>query len=49
MQIPYDLRYKWNLRNKTNKQNKSRDIEIKYNLKIIIGKVGGDNEGKAFP
>ena len=28
-QIPYDLTHKWNLINKTSKQNITRDIEIK--------------------
>ena len=33
--IPYDLTYKWNLINKTNKQAKiTRDIEIKNKLTI---------------
>ena len=45
-QIPYDLTYKWNLINKTNKQNITRDTEIKTNLTVPRGEVGGDNGGK---
>ena len=41
-QIPYDLTYKWNLINKTSKQNITRDIEIKNKLKVTRGeRVGG--------
>ena len=37
-QPPYDLAYKWNLINKTNKQaNITRDIEIKNNLTVTRG------------
>ena len=36
-QIPYDLTYKWNLFNKTNKQNITRDIEIKNKLTVTRG------------
>ena len=46
-QIPYDLMFKWNLINKTNKQaNITRDIEIKNNLKVIRGEMEGDNVGR---
>ena len=38
---------KWNLINKTNKQeNITRDIKIKNNFTAIRGEVGGDNGGK---
>ena len=47
-QIPYDLTYRWNLINKTNKQNITRDIEIKNNLTVTRGEVGGDNGAKCF-
>ena len=40
-QIPYDLTYKWNLINKTNKQNITRDIEIKN--KLAVTREGKDN------
>ena len=40
--IPYDVTYKWNLINKTNKQqNINRDIEIKQKLTVTKGKRGG--------
>ena len=43
-QIPYDLTYKWNLINKTNrKQNRNRDIEIKNKLLVTKGE-GGEGE-----
>ena len=45
-QIPYDLTNKWNLINKTSKQNITRDSEIKNKLTVIRGEVGGDNGGK---
>ena len=44
-----DLTYKWNLINKmkqTNKQNITRDIEIKNKLTVTRGEVRRDNEGK---
>ena len=45
-QIPYDLTYKRNLTNQTNKQqNRTRDIEIKNNLTVTRGEVGGGNGG----
>ena len=44
-QIPYDLTYKWNLINKTNKQNITRDIEIKNKLTVTRREVEGDNKG----
>ena len=34
--IPYDLTYKWNLINKTNKQNITTDIEIKNKLGVLV-------------
>ena len=40
-QIPCDLTYKWNLINKTNKQNRTRDIEIKNKLTVTRGEGGG--------
>ena len=42
-QIPYDLTYKWNLISKANKQNVTRDIEIKNKLTVTREEVGGDN------
>ena len=43
-QIPYDLTFKWNLINKSNKQAKvNRDTEIKNKLTVTRGEVGGDN------
>ena len=39
-QLPYDLTYKWNLINKTNKQNITRDIEIKNKLTVTRGEEG---------
>ena len=41
-----NLTYKWNLINKTSKQNITRGIEIKNKLAVTRGKVGGDNGGK---
>ena len=32
--------------NKTNKQNITRDIEIKNKLTVTRGEMGGDNRGK---
>ena len=46
-QIPYDLTYKWNLINKTSKQNITRALEIKNQLTVSSGEVGGDNGGKS--
>ena len=40
-QIPYDITYKWNLINKTSKQNITRDIEIKNKLTVTRGEGGG--------
>ena len=46
-QIPYDLTFKWNLINKTNKQaNITRDMETKNKRTVTRGEVGGDNGGK---
>ena len=39
-QILYDLTHKWNLINKTNAQNRTRDMEIKNKLTVTRG-VGG--------
>ena len=47
-QIPYDLTLKWNLMNKRNKQNKTRDIEIENKLIVMRREVGGDKGGKGF-
>ena len=33
-QIPYDLTYKWNLINKTSKEDTTTDIEIKNKLTV---------------
>ena len=43
-QIPYDLTYKWNLINKTNEQNRTREWEIKNKLTVTRGE--GDYRGK---
>ena len=40
-QIPYDLTYKWNLINKTNRQNITRDIEIN-NKPTVTKREGGE-------
>ena len=41
-QIHYDLTFKYNLINKTNKQaNLTKDIEIKNKLMVTRGEVGG--------
>ena len=45
-QIPYDLTYKWNLINKTNEQNRTRDMEIKNKLTVTRGEQKEDNRGK---
>ena len=42
----HDITYKWNLINKTSKQNITRDNEIKNKLMITRGGVGGDNGGQ---
>ena len=48
-QIPYDLTFNWNIINKRkSKQNITRDIEIKNNLKVTRGEVGRNNGGKGF-
>ena len=41
-QIPYDLTCKWNLTNKTNEQNRMRDMEIKNKLTVTRGEGGGE-------
>ena len=48
--IPYDLTFNWNIinRRKKNKQNITRDIEVKSNLTIARGEWGGDNGGEGF-
>ena len=44
--ISYDLSSKWNLINKTNKQeNISKDVEIKNKLTATRAEVGRDNGG----
>ena len=40
-QIPYDLTYKWNLMNKTNKQNRRRGMEMRNRLTVTRGERGG--------
>ena len=40
------LPVKWNLINKTSKQVRTKDIEIKKKLTVTRGKRGGDNGGK---
>ena len=48
-QMPYDLSFNSNIINKREKQaNITRDIEIKNNLTVTRGDVGGDNGGKGF-
>ena len=48
-QILYDLTFNWNLTNKEkSKQNITRDIKIKNNLRVTRVEVGGDNGGKGF-
>ena len=48
-QIPYDLIYKWNLSNRTNKQkNITRDIEVKNTLTMGRGEWGGDSEERGL-
>ena len=39
-QIPYDLNCKWNLIEKTNEKNRTRDMEIKNKLTVTRGEVG---------
>ena len=46
--MPYDLTYQWNLINKTSKQNRTRDIEVKNNLAITRGEWGGDSEERGL-
>ena len=41
-QIPYDLTYDMNLMNKTNKQNTTRDMEIKNKLTVTSGGQWGE-------
>ena len=46
-QMLYDLTFKWNLTNKTNKkENITRDIEIKKKLTVTKGDLGGVNGRK---
>ena len=33
----YELTYKWNLMNKTNEQNRTRDMEVKNKLAVTRG------------
>ena len=45
--MPYDLSFNSKIINKREKQaNITRDIEIKNNLTVTRGDVGGDNGGK---
>ena len=45
--MPYDLTYKWNLINKTNKQaTQNQRLEIKNKQTVTRGEVGGDTGGK---
>ena len=41
----YDLTYKWNLVNKTNEQNRTRDVEIK-NIVTATRRVGMRDNGE---
>ena len=45
-QIPYDLTFKWNLINKTNKENITRDIDIMNKWTVTRREMGGDSGGK---
>ena len=45
-QIPYDLIYKWDLINKTSKQNITSDIEINNKLTVTREERGGGNRGE---
>ena len=49
-QIPYDLTFNWNTikKRKKNKQNITRDIEIKNNVTITVGVSGGDREERGL-
>ena len=47
-QIPYDLTFNWNIIEEKNKQNITRDIEVKNNLTIARGKGAGDSGEKGF-
>ena len=40
--MPYDLTYKWNLINKTSKENVTRDIEIKKKRRVTRVEEGGE-------
>ena len=40
-QIPYGLTHKWNLMNKTNKQNRRRGMEMRNRLTVTRGERGG--------
>ena len=44
-EIPCDLTYKWNLTKQTNKQNRTKDMEMNK-LTVTRGERGGDNRGK---
>ena len=51
LKIKLDLTFKWNLINKTSKQNRARNIKIKNKLTVTRGEVGGDSgrtRGKGF-
>ena len=45
-QIPYDLTFNWNLINKTNKQNITKDTEIENRLTVTRGDMGEIFRGK---
>ena len=45
LKIKLDLTFKWNLINKTSKQNRARNIKIKNKLTVTRGEVGGDSGG----
>ena len=48
-QIPYDLTFNWNLINRIkNKQNITKDIEVKNNLTIARGEEGRESGEKVF-
>ena len=47
--MPYDLTFNWNIINRRkNKQNITRDMEVKNNLTIARGEWGGDSGEKGF-
>ena len=44
--MPYDLTYKRNIINKTNEQNRTRDLEIKNKVILTRGEGEGGNGGR---